>query len=198
MSDRDPTRRRLLAGALAAGCVAAWPRRGAAHATFGPVQPAALPPAVQLTGSDGRPYALRDALQGRITAVQLMFTTCSATCPIQGAVFADLQGRLAKGPAELRLLSLSIDPLGDSPAALRAWLGRFGAAPQRWSAAIPRMADLDALLDFLRGRAAGADRHTPQVYLFDRKGRLVYRSADLPSGADLQRLLERVSTLSGA
>jgi hypothetical protein len=60
------------------------------------------------------------------------------------------------------LLSLSVDPLGDSPQAVRAWRDRFGAHAN-WQAAVPRIEDVDRLLDFVRGRAVGADRHTAQV-----------------------------------
>ena len=80
--------------------------------------------------------ALQTLLKGHITAVQLMFTGCTATCPIQGAIFADAASQLATAGRELRLLSISIDPLGDDAQALTAWLQRYGAQPQRWGAAV--------------------------------------------------------------
>ena len=132
-------------------------------------------------------------LHGKVTAMQLMFTSCSATCPIQGAIFADLQRQLIDASGPFRLLSLSIDPLGDEPKALRAWLQRFGADPARWSAALAVSKDLDLLLEFVRGRARGADRHTPQVYLFNAEARLVYRSADLPPANSLADLMRRIA-----
>ena len=82
----------------------------------------------------------------------------------------------------MRLLSISIDPLGDDTQALTAWLGRFGAKPERWKAAVPRVQDVDPLLDFLRGRATGTDRHTAQAFLFDRQARQAYRTAEMPAG----------------
>ena len=132
-------------------------------------------------------------LHGKVVAMQLMFTGCSATCPIQGAIFSDVQRHLADTPGQFRLLSVSIDPLGDEPKALRAWLQRFGADPARWSAAIATSKDLDRLLDFMRGRAGGIDRHTPQVYLFDAQARLTYRSADLPSAGSVADLMRRIA-----
>ena len=148
------------------------------HDPFGPLRPPLPAPRLSLTADDGKPFELADRLRGRITALQLMFTGCSATCPIQGALFGAVAPLLA-GQREMQLLSLSIDPLGDSPQALRAWLARFGTHAN-WRAALPRVEDVDRLLDFVRGRAAGADRHTAQVYLFDRQARLAYRTADMP------------------
>lgn len=186
------SRRRLLAAgalALAAGHHATAP----AHESAGPVQPRALPANLRLTLGDGKAALLHELLKGRVTAVQLMFTGCSATCPIQGAIFADAQARLAPADKHLRLLSISIDPLSDDAPALARWLGRFGAEPARWAAAAPAVRDVDPLLDFLRGRAVGADRHTAQAYLFDRAGRLAFRTVDMPPGAELVRLMQALS-----
>lgn len=191
--DRALRRKLLIAGA-ATVLTAAQPPRTSAHASFGPVTPRETPPAAfRLSPTDGKPAGLKALLGGRITAMQLMFTGCSATCPIQGAIFADAQTRLAQADRGLRLLSISIDPLNDDVPALSRWLSRFGAQPARWTAATPRMQDVDPLLDFLRGRAAGADRHTAQAFLFDRQGRLTFRTVDMPPGGELVRLMQELA-----
>lgn len=169
---------------------------GAAHAHGGLVLPRlAPPPAVRLRLQDGRTVSPAALLEGRVTALQLMFTGCSATCPIQGALFAEverhLQARRA-APGDVQLVSASIDALADDPAALAGWLGRFGAG-KFWRAGTPTIADLDRWLDFLQGRRAGADRHTTQVFLFDRRGRLALRTVDLPPALEVVRLLEELS-----
>ena len=188
----DPGRRRLLVAAPA--LVLPWLGTDArAHGSFGPVEPALAAPALSLQGDDGRRVELGALLAGQVTAVQLMFTGCSATCPIQGAMFAEVQQRLAHDDARLRLLSISIDPLGDDAKALRGWLEKFGASAPRWSAALPQLRDVDRLLDFLRGRAPGVDRHTAQAFVFDRRARLVYRTEDMPSPPELTRLMRSVN-----
>ena len=186
-----PSRRNLLGGALALGSAglgpAAW-----AHNSAGAVNPPRPAPRAAITLHDGRKADLAVLLRGRVTAMQLMFTGCSATCPIQGALFAAAEQQLARGtpdPGAMRLLSLSIDPLGDDAAALNAWRAKFGAGGL-WSAAVPAMQDLDALLDFLQGRKAGADRHTAQVYFFNRRAELVLRTVDFPPSREVVRLLQ--------
>lgn len=186
-------RRRWL-GAAAALIAAPWAAREAlAHGSFGPVQPALAAPALSLSDMNGQRVALAALLTGRVTALQLMFTGCSATCPIQGAMFAEVQQCLAADDPRLRLLSVSIDPLGDDPKALRAWLAKFGAQSARWSAALPQLKEVDALLDFVRGRAPGVDRHTAQAFVFDRQARMVYRTEDMPNPQQLVRLLKQVA-----
>jgi protein SCO1 len=186
-------RRRILGAAAALVAVPWGTGEALAHGSFGPVQPALAAPALLLSDIDGQRVALAALLTGRVTALQLMFTGCSATCPIQGAMFAEVQQHLAADDPRLRLLSVSIDPLGDDPKALRAWLAKFGAQSARWSAALPQLKEVDALLGFVRGRAPGVDRHTAQAFVFDRQARLVYRTEDMPNPQELVRLLKQVA-----
>lgn len=186
------TRRRSLAwlATLAAGESLAQPTVPA-HDGFGAVRPPRALPPLPLVGDDARRSDLTSHLRGRTTALQLMFTGCSATCPIQGALFGAVAPLIA-GKSELQLLSISIDPLSDGPQALRAWLHRFGATAQ-WRAAAPRVEDVDRLLDELRGRAGGPDRHTAKVYLVDRQARLAYRTADMPPARFVADMLEQLA-----
>src|SRR5689334_1431335 len=133
-------RRTLLRAALAVACPASLARAAGAapppaaevrreHFPFGEVWPPRVVPPWSVHTADGRRTDLPGLLTGRTTAIQLMFTGCSSICPIQGALFAELQQRLgdAAKAERLQLLSLSIDPLADDPPALTAWLQRFGA-----------------------------------------------------------------------
>ncbi len=178
------SRRRLL-GAAATAWLAA-PHAAWAHSELGPVEPPLTLPDVMLTLHDGRSTSLARVLQGRVTALQLIFTGCSATCPLQGAVFAGVQARLAGTLSRAQLLSISIDPLNDDARAVDTWRRRFGAGP-RWLAAVPPVQQAELLLDALAGRARGDDRHTAQTYLCDPQGRWAYRFADLASAADVVR-----------
>ena len=186
-------RRRLLtAGALALLGVGV-PAAGRAAVGVGPVVPAVAAPALPLRRHDGAARTLAAQLRGAVTAVQLMFTGCSTVCPIQGALFAALQAAsLAERGATVRLLSLSIDPLADDPAALSAWLRRFGAGPA-WSAAAPAPEALEGMLALFKGAAAAGDRHTGQVHVFDRDARLVWRTSELPPTAEVMAALRRAA-----
>jgi protein SCO1/2 len=178
----------------------AQPWRAAAHATLGPVEPRRPAPPLPLTLHDGRSVRLDEWLRGHLSAVQLVFTGCSSVCPIQAAVFAALQRHFeqaAPAPARARLLSISIDPLGDDAPALKTWLQRHGAGP-RWAAAVPAVRHAEVMLDFLAGRPANgkvADRHTAQVYLFDAQGRLAFRCAELASPADIAKAMVELARI---
>ncbi|MDB5816669.1 MAG: hypothetical protein JWQ11_309 [Rhizobacter sp.] len=195
------TRRRALASALsmsALACAGMRPRSAGAHESAGIVAPPKPAPSIEMSAIDtssarGTPARLDLSLRQRVTAVQLMFTGCSATCPIQGALFADLQQALSSAPADFRMLSISIDPLGDDAKAMAAWMRKFGASPARWTSAVPAMSAVDPLFDFLNGRAPGIDRHTPQVYVFDAQARLRYRTADMPPAPMVASLMREIA-----
>jgi protein SCO1 len=185
------SRRRALALLLPVLSPTVWAQAAPAHDPFGPVRPPTPAPKLALRGEDGATFELATRLRGRTTALQLMFTTCSATCPIQGALFGTL-APLVAGQREMQLLSVSIDPLGDSVKALKEWRARFGTHAN-WQAALPRVDNVDRLLDFLRGRATGVDRHTAQIYLFDRQARLAYRTAEMPPARFVADLMHEMS-----
>jgi protein SCO1/2 len=134
LAERAPpllSRRSLLGAGLAAAAVTSSniiASRCHAHANAGLVTPPATPPPTRLTIDDGRSRQLRDQLTGQVTAVQRIFTSCQATCPIQGAIFAHGARTLGDEVRDAQWLSISIDPAHDDPTALRGWMARFGAS----------------------------------------------------------------------
>jgi protein SCO1 len=182
-----PSRRAWLGGAVAV-VVTGFGARGDAHSDAGVVEPPSAPPDVRLTLDDGRAGRLSQSLAGRVTALQIIFTRCQATCPIQGAIFAQAARQLGDQLADAQWLSVSIDPIHDDPAALRAWMARLGPHP-RWHAGRPDPQDLDPFVDFLKARNRGPDSHSAQVYFFNRAGRLAMRSVDFPPVAEMIRVL---------
>jgi protein SCO1/2 len=182
--DRRDLGRRLGTLLGAVSLAAALPRSGRAAAVAGEhgrIVPPLPVPALPVTCADGRRRDLNALLQGRTTVLQLMYTGCTTVCPIQGAIFQRLQSLLpADGASTVQLLSLSIAPLADTPAALRDWLAKFNAGP-RWLAVAPQVQDLGRLTDlFGQGRNA-VESHTTQVNIVDPQARLVWRSPPLPS-----------------
>ncbi len=169
-----------------------------AHSAVGLVTPPIAPPPTMLQLQDGRKTTLQELLKDKVTALQLMFTGCSATCPIQGALFASAQQRIAALVPAIpgaQLVSLSIDPLNDDPKALTAWVKKFSTGSQ-WLAGVPVMKDLDPWLDFLQGRNPGVDRHTGQVYYFNRRGQLAMRTVDFPPAPEVVKLLQGLAALA--
>lgn len=189
---------RLAAALLAVSVFGSSGRVAAAdHFPFGPLSAPRQIPAWRVTLSDGSSSTIAALLKGRVTALQLMFTTCSATCPLQGATFARAQQELQGTLPEVQFLSLSIDPAADSPVAMTQWLNTFGARAG-WRGVTPKAGDLPDIFRVLGDgglpRPEGIDPHSGQVYIVNRNGVLVYRTAAMPSARLLVEALRTAAT----
>jgi len=183
----------LLAPLIASQFVYAESQEPDQHFPFGLVESPVIAPQFEMLDHNAQKYNLRDYLKGKTTAVQLIFTGCSATCPIQGSLFSVVSKKVNN--PDLQLLSISIDPLNDKPKQLKQWLGRFKRY-SFWQASAPKFADVDKLFEYFNGRVDGVDNHTGQIYVFDATGHLVYKTAEMPSSKHVVNVLEEINRRS--
>jgi protein SCO1 len=153
------------------------------------IAPPLLVPDIRIVRHDGVSTTLLPLVQGHATALHLMFTACTTTCPIQAAIFEDVQ-KLLPGMTNqgIQLLSLSIDPENDTPKTLSAWRRRFHAGPN-WIAASPAIADITRVQSFF-GNGKDSSNHSTQVHILDRSGRLVWRTYELPTPGEITTVLQ--------
>ena len=74
-----------------------------------------------------RPFGRSDML-GKVWVVDFIYTRCAGPCPLLTQSLARLSGSL---PSQIGLLSITVDPEGDTPARLRAYAKAYGANT-RW------------------------------------------------------------------
>lgn len=86
---------------------------------------------VLLLDQDGRKVRFPgDVIGGRVVVIDTFFTTCTLICPILGAIFSDLQEQLGdRLDREVRLISITVDPLTDIPARLKKYAEQWEARP---------------------------------------------------------------------
>lgn len=123
-------RRKLLWGflvvallAVAAATALQWLRRPEPLPVYGQL------PGFSLVNRDGRPVGLRD-LAGKAWVADFVFTRCPASCPMMSSRMARLERSLPPD-AEVRLVSISVDPAFDTPEVLERYAGKY-KAPERW------------------------------------------------------------------
>jgi protein SCO1 len=128
---------------------------------------AAAPPQIKdvpdtmLVDQEGREVRFKsDVLGEKTVAIQFIFTTCRAICPVMGAAFARLQDRLGdRLDKDISLVSISIDPVTDTPARMKQWGEQFGARPG-WRLLTGDKGKIESLL-----KALEATNHNAPVVL---------------------------------
>jgi protein SCO1/2 len=162
------------------------------NADHGVVKPPVPVPEVSVQTHEGKRTTLRALTLNHVTAIQVMFTQCQSTCPIQAAIFEQVARLIPDwSRTGAQLLSVSIDPGNDGPRALSVWRARFHAGPN-WIAAAPVMEDLERTRSFFGPGRSTADNHTTRVDFVNRKGFLVWRSFELPEAEEIAALLRRI------
>jgi protein SCO1/2 len=178
-----------------------------------PVQGFVAPPAgsyalpVIQDGADGLvlegdrvPRRLSRYTHGAVTLLSFVYAYCTdpTGCPLAYATFEDLRQRVAARPAlrgQVRFVSLSFDPVHDTPEAMRLYGGgraKDGAVPWHFLTTYsmrflqPILAgygqDVEVEVD-ASGRPTRAITHMLKVFLLDRDGRVreIYSAAFLHS-----------------
>ena len=86
---------------------------------------------VLLLDQDGRKVRFPgDVIGDRVVVIDTFFTTCGIICPILGAIFSDLQEQLGdRLDREVRLISITVDPLTDIPPRLKKYAEQWEARP---------------------------------------------------------------------
>lgn len=87
-------------------------------------------PTFNLVERSGRSVTKSDLL-GMVWIADFIFTGCVDACPLLSHLMSKLQTTFASD-ADFRLVSISLDPVHDTPAVLSQYANRFHAHPQRW------------------------------------------------------------------
>jgi protein SCO1 len=77
---------------------------------------------------------VRDVLQNKVFVLNFIFTGCSTVCPPQTALLRQARDAMPGTVLRLVWLSLSVDPLADTPATLLTYRKKFdiAAGPTPW------------------------------------------------------------------
>ena len=149
--------------------------------------------------SDGRPDRLERLTRGGVTLLSFMYTYCSDPigCPLAWSTLQQLRTRLLAAPnlaRRVRFISLSFDPLHDTPSAMRLYAGALaapGGAPRWHFLTTSSVRQLKPIVDDLgqsvqvqldrAGRPSRLIHHMLKVFLLDDAGRVreIYSTAFL-------------------
>lgn len=116
-------------------------------------------------------------LAGKIWVADFVYTNCGGFCPAMTEKMKKLQDAL---PAQIKLVSFSVDPDNDTPAVLAEYAKRYNADPDRWLFLTGNKDSLYKLskegfklaLDDTSGTKEDPITHSSRFVLVDKKGQI--------------------------
>lgn len=127
-------------------------------------------PDFQLLDQDGKDFK-GSSLEGHVWVADFVFTTCQGPCPRMTAHMRQIQDAT---DSSVGLVSFSVDPDNDTPAALAAYAKGFSADTSRWhflTGDKKVLASLGKDTFKISGVGEGVD-HSTRFVLIDAKGRI--------------------------
>ena len=106
-----------------------------------------------------------DLIKDKTVAINFIFTNCTTICPPLAATFARLQKEMGdKIGKDVHLISISVDPVTDTPERLKAWGAKFKAGPG-WTFVTGEKQEMDKLLNALGAAVSKREDHTPALII---------------------------------
>ena len=126
-----------------------------------------------------------DVLSDRLVAIAFTYTTCTTICPVLDSIMVNLQRRLGdRLGREVQLITLSIDPVNDTPARLQVHAGKLKARPG-WTFLTGRKEKVDRVLAGLDMYSADIRNHQPSIIIGDGRRGVWRRYYGFPSADTL-------------
>ena len=122
-------------------------------------------PDVVLVNQDGKKVKLTSLINsGKPVMLDFIYGTCTTICPVLSAGFTNLQNRFGRDAAKVQLISITIDPEYDTPAAMKDYLRRFRAKPG-WDFLTGSREDIDRVMRAFDAYVSNKMAHYPLTLL---------------------------------
>jgi YVTN family beta-propeller protein len=123
-------------------------------------------PDVEVLDQDGNAlHFYRDLIKDKTVAINFIFTNCTTICPPLAATFARVQKEMGdKVGKDVHFISISVDPLTDTPERLKAWGAKFKAGTG-WTFVTGEKQEIEKLLNALGAAVSKREDHTPAMII---------------------------------
>jgi protein SCO1/2 len=136
-----------------------------------------------------------DVIGDRIVVMDFIYTSCTTVCPVLSAVFGQVQQKLGDELGnDVVLVSVSVDPVRDTPQRLKAYAAQHQAQPG-WIWLTGNKRTMDRVLDGLGAYSPNFEDHPAMVLVGDGRTGEWSRFFGFPNP---DRLMEQVNALQAA
>jgi cytochrome oxidase Cu insertion factor (SCO1/SenC/PrrC family)/mono/diheme cytochrome c family protein len=123
-------------------------------------------PNVQVVTQDGKKLKFYDdVIKGKRVLISFIYTNCPDICPLTTARLAQLEDKLGDQVGrDIFFVSLTVDPVRDTPARLKEFANAFGVGPG-WLFLTGDPADMKEIKEKLGDKSRTLDEHRNEVVL---------------------------------
>ncbi|AMQ82273.1 MULTISPECIES: SCO family protein [Pseudomonas] len=130
-----------------------------------------------------------DALHNRVVLLNVIFTSCNDACPLITRKLKEVRELLGDKADGITFISLTSDPLRDTPAVLKAYTLKQGADDPHWLFLTGDKAQMDLVLGRIGQIVPTPEQHSTQLIVGDVANKRWSKiRPDAPATAIAQRL----------
>ncbi|VVP13122.1 SCO family protein [Pseudomonas sp. B21128] len=130
-----------------------------------------------------------DALQNRVVLLNVIFTRCNDACPLITRKLKEVRELLGDKADGITFISLTSDPLHDTPAVLKAYTLKQGSDDPHWLFLTGDKAQMDLVLSRIGQIVPTPEQHSTQLIVGDVANKRWSKiRPDAPAAAIAQRL----------
>lgn len=160
--------------------------------SHGPTKKLMIPDVEVLDQEGNAVHFYSDLIKGKTVAINFIFTNCTTICPPLAATFARVQKEMGdKVGKDVHFISISVDPLTDTPERLKAWGAKFKAGAG-WTFVTGNKEEMDKLLYALGASVSRREDHTPAVIIGNEVKGVWTRTYGLARTSQMVGLIENV------
>ncbi len=154
---------------------------------------------VELLDQDGRKLRFySDVLKGKIVVVNVFFITCVSICPPMNRNMEKIQAALGdRVGRDVFLVSLTVDPLNDTPPRMKEYAQRFHAKPG-WLFLTGKKENVDWALYKLGQYVKARDDHSTIIIVGNESTGLWKKAFGLGKAEELIQIVQDVANDKGA
>jgi protein SCO1/2 len=148
-------------------------------------------PDVWLVNQDGKKVRLyRDLIKDKTVAISFIYTRCTYVCPMNGVLFSKIQTELGERLGkEVFLISISMDPIADTPQALTKWGSSFDRKAG-WSLLTGSLDEISKVLKVFTGDAPGPRESHPSFFYIanDKSGKAEFMFSHMSANSIVKKI----------
>lgn len=148
---------------------------------------------VELVNQDGKKVRFySDLIDGKIVIINSFFASCTGVCPVMSGTYKKIQAALGdRIGKDVHLISISVDPETDTPAALRKYAKATNARPG-WTFITGDKKSVETALHKLGLKTATKESHTPVVLIGNEPKGVWKKAFGLAASDEVVKLVNEV------